>query len=72
MLSLSMSCHYHRLKLVVMFGTKKGNERKFIIGCFILYQKKKKNLTLITFNFAPPTNPRLILVLEMINILYVE
>ena len=30
MLSLPMACYYHRLKSVVMFGTKNDNARKFI------------------------------------------
>ena len=30
MLSLPMACYYHRLKSVVMFGTKDGNARTFI------------------------------------------
>ena len=30
MLSLPMACHFHRLKSVVLFGTKNGNARKFI------------------------------------------
>ena len=42
------------------------------IWCFILHQEKKKNLILITFNFALLTNPSWILVLEMINTLYVQ
>ena len=73
MLSLPMACYYHRLKSVVMFGTKNARqENSSGICCFILYQKKKKNPILITFDFALLTSASSILVLEMINILYVQ
>ena len=73
MLSLPMVCYYHRLKSVVMVGTKmamQGNSSG--INCFILHKEKKKNMILITFDFALLTNPSWILVLEMINILCVQ
>ena len=53
MLPLPMACYYHRLKSVVIFGIKMTMEENASgIGCFILYQKNKKNLILTTFNFA--------------------
>ena len=46
----------HRLKSVVMFGTKMAIQGKSSgIGCLILHQEKK-NLILITSNFAFLTN----------------
>ena len=70
MLSLPMACYYHRL--VVVFCTKLAMQRNLSqIGCFILYQEKK-NLILITLDFALLTIPSWILVLEMINILYLQ
>ena len=42
------------------------------IGCFILYQETKKYLIWITVNFDLLTNPSWILVLEMINIIYLQ
>ena len=72
MLSLPMACCYHRLKSVVMFGTKNGNIVKFTRNmCFILYQKKTK-VILIIFDFALLTNPSWILFLEIVNVLYVQ
>ena len=73
MLSLPMACYCHRLKSVVMIGTKMAmQENSSGICCFILYQGQKKNLILITFDFAVKTNPSWILVLEMINTYYVQ
>ena len=40
MLSLPMACHYHRLKLVVIFGMQTGNSAKFIRKSFI---KRRRN-----------------------------
>ena len=41
MLSLPMACYYHRLKSVVMFGTKKCKARKFIRN-MLLYPLSKE------------------------------
>ena len=62
-----------KLEIIAMFGTKmamQGNSSG--IGCSILYQEKRKNLILITFDFALLTNPSWIFVFEMISILHVQ
>ena len=73
MLSLPMACKNLRLKSFVLYRIKmamQGNSSG--IHCFIHYQKKKKNLILITFDFALLTILSWILVLSMINKLYLQ
>ena len=72
MMSLNMACYYHRLKSVVAFGTKIVMQWNLSgISCFTLYQKRKKNLNLITFDFALLTNLSWILILEIINSMFI-
>ena len=64
MLSLPMACYHHRLKSVVMFGTKMAVQQN-LPGIW-------KNLILITFDFALLNNTSWIAVLKIINILQVQ